>query len=193
MKKHNDKILRAAVVEFSKQGFHQARVEEIARRAGVGKGTLYLYYPSKSELFSAAVTDGLERIIAKLGAALDSDLPFMQHFRVLIEESVTLYLRYGDLARIITNELSNGIDPKTLGEIETVRERFVLFMADMLDDGYRRGYIKQIDFHLAAVSIVGLLDTLSRRHFKNPRKVKKEQIVDIMYSMLSSGLLNRRD
>ena len=45
------RIIEAAVIVFSRKGFHRAKVEEIAEVAGVGKGTVYEYFKSKKELF----------------------------------------------------------------------------------------------------------------------------------------------
>jgi AcrR family transcriptional regulator len=46
-------ILEAAFQIFGSRGLHQATLEEVARRAGISKGTIYLYFPSKAALFSA--------------------------------------------------------------------------------------------------------------------------------------------
>lgn len=50
-------ILQAAIAEFSENGFAGAKIEAIATRAGVAKGTVYLYYATKEELFEAIVRD----------------------------------------------------------------------------------------------------------------------------------------
>src|ERR1043166_8441388 len=48
-------ILDAALAVFAEKGFAAARMEEVARRAGVTKGTIYRYFPSKEELFKSLV------------------------------------------------------------------------------------------------------------------------------------------
>src|SRR5688572_28918040 len=48
-------ILEAALAVFSREGFHATRVEAIAREAGLAKGTIYLYFPTKEAILSAAV------------------------------------------------------------------------------------------------------------------------------------------
>jgi AcrR family transcriptional regulator len=58
-------LLDAALELFVEKGFAAARSEEVARRAGVSKGTLYLYYPSKEELFKAVVRQKLTQLIAE--------------------------------------------------------------------------------------------------------------------------------
>jgi len=58
-------LLDAALALFVEKGFAATRTEEVARRAGVSKGTLYLYYPSKAELFKAVVRRTLTHLIAE--------------------------------------------------------------------------------------------------------------------------------
>ncbi|MBA4175729.1 MAG: TetR family transcriptional regulator [Leptothrix sp. (in: Bacteria)] len=58
-------LLDAALALFVDKGFAATRAEEVAQRAGVSKGTLYLYYPSKEELFKAVVRQTLGALIAE--------------------------------------------------------------------------------------------------------------------------------
>ncbi len=62
-------LLDAALTLFVEKGFAATRAEEVARAAGVSKGTLYLYYPSKEELFKAVVRQNISNLIAE-GQAL---------------------------------------------------------------------------------------------------------------------------
>jgi AcrR family transcriptional regulator len=61
-------LLDAALALFVEKGFAATRAEEVAQRAGVSKGTLYLYYPSKEELLKAVIAQHLSEQIAA-GAA----------------------------------------------------------------------------------------------------------------------------
>jgi AcrR family transcriptional regulator len=58
-------ILDAALDLFVEKGFAATRMEEIARRAGVTKGTVYLYYPSKEDVFNAVVSDSVVPRVAE--------------------------------------------------------------------------------------------------------------------------------
>ena len=58
-------LLDAALSLFVEKGFTATRAEEVAKLAGVSKGTLYLYYPSKEELFKAVVRHNLSSLIAE--------------------------------------------------------------------------------------------------------------------------------
>ena len=81
--KSREKILVAATTLFYEKGFHAAKMDEIAQKAGVAKGTLYYNFPSKSRLFAATVVEGMEDIQNRIAAELDSDLPFIDHFHLL--------------------------------------------------------------------------------------------------------------
>ena len=65
-------LLDAALALFVAKGFAATRSEEVARAAGVSKGTLYLYYPSKEELFKAVVRQNLASRIAEGQEMVDS-------------------------------------------------------------------------------------------------------------------------
>ena len=58
-------LLEAALALFVERGYAATRTDEVAERAGVSKGTLYLYFPSKEELFKAVVRSNLSALIAE--------------------------------------------------------------------------------------------------------------------------------
>lgn len=67
-------LLSAALDLFVEKGYAATRVEEVAARAGVSKGTLFLYFPSKESLFQAVVRDNIAGRFAEWNAELD-DFP----------------------------------------------------------------------------------------------------------------------
>jgi AcrR family transcriptional regulator len=64
-------LLDAALELFVEKGFAATRADEVAQRAGVSKGTLYLYYPSKEELLKAVISEHLSSRIAAGAAEAD--------------------------------------------------------------------------------------------------------------------------
>jgi len=61
-----ERILQAALEVVAEKGCHEASIDEIAERAGIAKGTIYLYFRSKDSLLSALFRRGIE----KMGAAI---------------------------------------------------------------------------------------------------------------------------
>ena len=99
-------ILAAALDEFSARGFAAARLDDVARRAGVAKGTIYLYFRDKEALFQDLVRSVISPLIARFETTVEIDLPA----RVIAERVVDLFVRevYGtrrkDVIRLIITE-----------------------------------------------------------------------------------------
>lgn len=70
-----DAILAAALDEFTDRGFASTRIDDIARRAGVGKGTIYLYFRDKDALFQELVTTMLGSFVVQLEQLPVEDMP----------------------------------------------------------------------------------------------------------------------
>src|SRR5438067_11765979 len=77
-------ILAAALDEFSLQGFAAARLDDVARRAGVAKGTIYLHFRDKETLFQELIRSVLSPFVGTLEIALRRDVPV----RVVVGEVV---------------------------------------------------------------------------------------------------------
>jgi AcrR family transcriptional regulator len=99
-------ILDAALAEFAARGFAATRLEDIARRAGVAKGTLYLYFRDKETLFKELVRSRLSPLVGAIRTAAARDLSV----RALVELILHVFLVeiYGtsrkDIIRLIISE-----------------------------------------------------------------------------------------
>src|SRR5437763_9504135 len=82
-------ILAAALEEFSARGFAAARLDDVARRAGVAKGTIYLHFRDKEMLFHELVRSQLSPIVSTVEIARMRDLPL----RAAAEGVVALFAR----------------------------------------------------------------------------------------------------
>ena len=87
-------LLDAALALFVEKGFAATRAEEVAQRAGVSKGTLYLYYPSKEELFKAVIRQNLSNTIAQ---GLDRVAAFEGSTPELLVQLAQVWSRRDDL------------------------------------------------------------------------------------------------
>ncbi|MFY9625919.1 MAG: TetR/AcrR family transcriptional regulator [Rhodoplanes sp.] len=81
-------ILAAALDEFTERGFASTRIDDVARRAGVGKGTIYLHFKDKEALFQQLVIAMLGPIVAQLQGLPDEDRPV----RAVLERLFALFV-----------------------------------------------------------------------------------------------------
>jgi len=136
-------ILAAALDEFSLQGFAAARLDDVARRAGVAKGTIYLHFRDKETLFQELIRSVLSPFVGTLEIALRRDVPV----RVIVGEVVELFVtqvystRRKDVIRLI---LSEGSRFPNLAEFyyREVLSRIMAAVRDLMRRAVARGEIQ---------------------------------------------------
>ena len=138
-----DAILAAALKEFSTRGFAAARLEDVAQRAGVGKGTIYLHFHDKEALFQELVTTMLVPFIAHIETAPPVGVPI----RTVLERLTDRFVReiYGTERRqLIRLVLTEGQRFPQLGEFHYhhVVKRAIAAMRALLEAAHRRGELR---------------------------------------------------
>jgi AcrR family transcriptional regulator len=101
-----DAILDAALDEFSARGFAATRLDDVAKRADVAKGTIYLHFKDKESLFQELIRSKMAPVVGTLEATFAADLPL----RMVTEKAIDVFVRevYGShrkhLIRLIISE-----------------------------------------------------------------------------------------
>jgi AcrR family transcriptional regulator len=102
-----DAILEAAIAEFVAKGFAAARVEDIAARAGVAKGTVYLNFADKEALFEGAVRARMLPIATRVAASLEAETATAREaVEAFLSQALTLLSQpeIGDVVRLVVAE-----------------------------------------------------------------------------------------
>jgi AcrR family transcriptional regulator len=109
---HDDKrrrILDAATAVFAERDFHQVLVSEVASRAGVGKGTVYLYFPTKDHLHRVALEASLEQVAVDVERAADAGAPVGEVLRDIVAAILRFFWRRPHLLTVVQRyEQRNG-------------------------------------------------------------------------------------
>ncbi|WP_204079481.1 TetR/AcrR family transcriptional regulator [Mycobacterium riyadhense] len=120
------RVLEVAYETFAAEGL-SVPIDEIARRAGVGAGTVYRHFPTKEALFQAVIADRMRRIIDEGYALLDSELPGEALFTFL----QSMVLQWGAADRGLVEALAGvGIDVSTA--VPQAEDDFLGLLADLL-------------------------------------------------------------
>jgi AcrR family transcriptional regulator len=145
-------IIEAALEVFGERGLAGARLEEIARRAGVSKGTIYLYFPNKEALFCEMIRDMVGRTIEQTGARISSSHGTASEQLAEYMRSLWEYARshvFEILYRLIMGELHRF--PTLLQFfVEEVAMRSMRVTADIVRRGVASGEFRPIDPMVAA-------------------------------------------
>lgn len=150
-----DAILKAALDEFYERGYAAALTDAIAERAGVSKGTLYLYFANKEELFAALIDSlakpQLERLemIAKFAPSFEMALNGIAEF-------APAFVRDSDMPKLLKVLIGESqIFPDVIhGYRKNIIDRVLALIAGLLNDAKTKGEIGIDDPALTARLVV---------------------------------------
>ena len=156
-------LLASAIELFVERGFASTRLEDVARRAGVSKGTLYLYYANKEDLFKAVVR---QSILPMIGDAEASVAEFEGHSAELLRHVILSWWRRigatkaSGISKLILAEADNFPELARFYQQE-VMTRGIGMISNMLERGIRRGEFRAIDVPQTAQVLIAPLMMLS--------------------------------
>jgi AcrR family transcriptional regulator len=145
-------ILTAALAVFGEHGLAASRLEDIAKRAGLSKGTIYLYFPNKEELFREVVRrtvvtqleEGERMVSEKSTSATDTLTEFMRRYWTFIRSS-----QFAPIFRLIHAEIHNFPDLASFYAEEVVSRGQRLIMG-IISRGIESGEFRDVDPGVAA-------------------------------------------
>ena len=190
-----EEILRAALAEFARAGYARARLEDIARRAGVSKATLYLYFDSKQTLFQALAQSATREWLHTENAAAG-------FFPDTAEKQLRRFLResWAALCRPELLQMLRLVHADTARElsrwfVDTIVQQLRTRLQRVLESGRARGEFRAVahEFALHAVPSLLLHQAMLREGFAEPgtAALSDEQVIEGASDLLLHGLLRR--
>lgn len=140
-------LLAAALVEFTERGYAATRLDDVAARAGVSKGTLYLYYPGKEALFQAVVRESLVPLLSDYESSLaSSDASSAQQLEAFFRDWWRYFgsTQLAGLCKLIVAESSNFPEVARFFQEEVVGPEMRL-LGGIIERGIARGEFRRVD------------------------------------------------
>jgi len=193
--RRREEILEAAVQLFAEHGYPETDMQVLADTLGVGKGTLYRYFPSKQDLFLAAV----DRAMLKLREAVDASIVGVDDPLEQVRRAIHTYLAYvaahPELAELLIQERAQFKDRKKPTYFE-----YRAANAERWQNRYRvmisQGRIRDVPVQRISDVVGNLLyGTMFANYFTGPSKPPAEQakdIIDIVFHGILSESERRR-
>lgn len=189
-------LLDAALAHFVDKGFTATRMDDVARAAGVSKGTLYLYYASKDELFKAVVRHSLVEVLVEGGELVDrwtgptSDL--------LHNLAHTWWARVGNskasgIFKLVISEVGNMPELAQFYVDEVITPTHLL-LGRAIERGMAQGEFRRVDVvavvHalMATVQFLVIYPLCTGRSQRNPFPLDTETFMRTQIDLLLHGL-----
>jgi AcrR family transcriptional regulator len=151
-------LLDAAVRVFARNGFHAARVGDIAEEAGVAHGLLYHYFRSKDEVLETIFRESWSELVAETKRIEGSGVALREQLRRFARIYLGSWLMTPDLIRVLVREVARS--PQVGERVDDIRELF-LALERMIAAARERGEVRgACDAQLAAWAVYGALEEI---------------------------------
>jgi AcrR family transcriptional regulator len=155
-------LLDAAIWTFARKGYRRAAISDIIARAGVARGTFYLYFPGKESIFLAILDDFHERLHRMLQAP-EPPVPLAEHNgRAMLQRTLRRWLQqfaaHRDAAVVVLKE-ATSIDPRFEAGALRIRELGLAYFAERFRRCQRRGLMSDtVPADVLAQLQMGMID-----------------------------------
>jgi AcrR family transcriptional regulator len=188
-------IVAAAIAEFAARGFAAARLEDVAKRAGVSKATIYVYYKDKEALFEACMRLQVAPLLQNAGALVDMfPGPTDELIRLLI---TTIYKNLvnsdaKELIRIVIAESENFPFLAEMHHRETVSKGKAI-LTRIVERGIARGEFRQGPYAKAPMVIAGaaIMATIWSLVFQRIDPMDFDDVMNAHIDLVLNGVLQR--
>lgn len=184
-----NQILDAATRVFAEKGFHRATIKDIARTAGIADGTIYTYFPSKTEVLFA--------ILHRLNESMEREQQFVQGGEQEMKGFFTAYLRQRMSLLWPNAEVFRAVLPEILvnKELRDLYYRQVILPTFEVAERYfsmqsQEGQLRQIDIPLTARAMAGTLLGLLTIQLLGDETIatRWEELPEVLTTLFFEGL-----
>jgi len=183
-----DLILKAGTRIISEKGYSSATIDEITKKAGVGKGTFYLYFKDKSELFFSIIEKEFDNLIQDIVKAVEG----MDDFFEKIKKGIEMYLLYHQKNYFLFKILIQEKPFMKKKNFENFWEDFFsrwVFIKEGIRQQIKEGKIKQgMDPDDIIYSLLGIIHSNIHRWVLSGRRYPLVNKTETIYQIFVSGI-----
>lgn len=183
-------LLAAASTVFAEKGYAAANVDDVVRRVGVARGTFYLYFRDKRDVFAALVDDFMNRLesaVISIDVAHATLTP-VEQLRANLVRVVELALSEPVLMRLALHDAASQ-GPELAARIEVFYASIHQLLDESLAIGQRIGLVREGDRRVMVAIGLGGLKQMIYDAARGALKADAQLLVDEMMRFLRSGLL----
>lgn len=179
------KIIQIATQLFSEKSYHDVTIDEVAAKAGIAKGTIYLYFESKEKLYLEILEYGFESIESLIEKEVAKTDPASEKLKKVLRLIFGFYRQNLDVLRILSRDETHLIR-EHYQFTEHWRERRIKLYEKILEKGVKEGSFRPINTKLLALIIFGLVRSVM---FFYKTDKSAEEMAEEVLSVIESGIL----
>ncbi|WP_123041944.1 TetR/AcrR family transcriptional regulator [Cohnella candidum] len=183
-------VLEASARSFETFGYKATTMDQVAKIAGVGKGTIYTFFANKEELFGEIMASMLRNLREMADRTVKPDLPFVENLMEVLHQLLD-YREQHALVVKLSQEVRDIGTPMAKEGLETLERAVVAYIARHVKEAADKGEIKPCDPNLTAYVMLKtyLALTAESHHLHEP--LGKEEVLDYFRRYWMEGLAVR--
>jgi len=183
-------LVAAARKVFSERGFHNATMAEIARLAGVAKGTIYLYYPSKRAAYWAALEQGILAMLEATRRSMQTAGTLEAKIRTFIECKLSYCEQNRDFFKIYYSEFGHSLThpAKLRKQFDALYVKQAQILKGVIEEGIRTREIRPVPADAAALAICDLTRSVATQRVLGRDKADLPDAVNFIFELMWKGL-----
>jgi AcrR family transcriptional regulator len=178
-------ILAAARKVFATKGFRDATVDDIAAGAGIAKGTVYLYYPSKKEMYLAALKQGLEELRQRTGATMQAAVGALAKLRAFVKTRMEYAEANRDFFRIYHSEFGNLTNDSEFQQLYLQQAKT---LEDVLHAAAKKGEIRRIRADFSAFLIYDMVKSVMIQRLLGRSTARLDDDIETLTELIWKGI-----
>ncbi|MCC5835888.1 MAG: TetR/AcrR family transcriptional regulator [Opitutales bacterium] len=186
--RRKEEILAEATRLFAEFGYRQADVQVLADRLGIGKGTVYRYFPTKENLFFAAVDAGIRALVDRVSASSKDTTDPVHRLRKNIHAYLSFFDEQPDVVELLIIERAEFRD-REKATYFLYKDRYRDERINQLMDAMQQGVFRQMPPE-RVMNVIGdcLYGVIFTNHFAN-RKIPFDEQAEDVIDIILHGLL----
>ena len=189
-KMKEEQIVNAARDLFTTYGYKRVSMDEIARKAGVTKRTVYMYFKSKEELLKYFINEEIQNMKKIVEQSEDKDKSFMENVHQVIVKLIK-YTRNREFLHLIFQESEAFKNTTVIENIKTIDVAIQSYIKEKLKYAVNQGYVNVKDINITAFLIYKMYVALMFEWNEQEKKIDEEAITENIMYILKNGLERR--
>lgn len=190
LEERRDRILQAAIEVFAEKGIDRATVDDIATRAGVGKGTIYRRAGKKKDLILILHQKSAQLVIESIKAETKKRTNPLLQFKEVVNVLCDTYEKNLDLAMLIYSRFSFDIKhtKQKMDKHSASHDNVYRLIEDILQRAIKKGQIRAIDSHIITKGFFSFFNPFFYYYLRNKCDYTKSEIAQLVIDWFLDGL-----
>jgi AcrR family transcriptional regulator len=189
-------IQEAAMRVISRKGMSDATMAEIAKEAGIAKGTIYLYFRDRDELVERTFETAIGHLHEKVDGALALDLPIEEKLRAVLRAQMGFFRENAEFFRLyLSLRIPSGTTHQQRWQKRHCAPQYqqrIRAFADVLAEAMKRGEVRKMDPRRLALFIIEGAIAITFERLSESDPPPEESDVDLVVGLATEGILTKK-